>query len=81
MNLTPPASTFKMTAHFKTQGTVMNKEFVFSIKQFCAAHGLSRTLFYTLLKQNKAPRLMYVGRRRMISHDAAAEWRKNMERK
>lgn len=58
----------------------MNNRSAISIKQFCTEHNLSRTLFYSLLKQNKAPKLMYVGRRRMISCEAAAEWRKQMEK-
>ena len=56
----------------------MKSELVFSIKQFCAAHGLSRTLFYSLQKQGKAPDMMVVGRRRLISVESAAAWREKM---
>jgi predicted DNA-binding transcriptional regulator AlpA len=50
-----------------------------SIKNFCLAHGISRTTFYNLVKQNLGPRLMKVGKRTLISVEAAAEWRRQME--
>lgn len=51
----------------------------FSIKEFCELHAISRSFFYVLREKGKAPRLMKVGRRTLISAEAAAEWRKNME--
>lgn len=51
----------------------------FSIQEFCDSHRISRAKFYLLLKENLAPKLMRVGRRRLISSEAAAEWRKQME--
>ncbi len=51
----------------------------YSIDQFCQAHGLSRSYFYLLLARGKGPRLMRVGKRRLISDEAAAEWRRHME--
>lgn len=50
-----------------------------SIPQFCDGHGISRTHFYELVKQGKAPRLMKVGRRTLISVEAAADWRRRIE--
>jgi predicted DNA-binding transcriptional regulator AlpA len=51
----------------------------FSIKEFCELHAISRSMFYVLLERREAPRLMKVGRRTLISAEAAAEWRKSME--
>ena len=51
----------------------------FTVSQFCGSHNVSRTYFYELLKQGKGPRLMRVGRRFLISAEAAADWRKAME--
>ena len=51
----------------------------YSIPQFCSAHSISRALFYLLLKGGRAPAVMKVGRRTLISADAAAAWRKRME--
>jgi hypothetical protein len=51
----------------------------FSIGEFCKLNDISRSLFYVLRVKGKAPRVMKVGRRTLISVEAAAEWRKNME--
>lgn len=51
----------------------------FSIKEFCELHTISRSFFYLLREKGEAPRLMKVGRRTLISAEAAAEWRKSME--
>ena len=50
-----------------------------SIPAFCKAHGISRAHFYNLLKRGKAPRTLLVGRRRLVSDESAAEWRRSME--
>ena len=51
----------------------------YTIPQFCDGFNVSRTHFYELLKQGKGPRLMKVGRRTLISAQAAADWCKRME--
>ncbi|MDA1277985.1 MAG: transcriptional regulator [Verrucomicrobia bacterium] len=51
----------------------------FSIVQFCEAHGFSRAMFYLLMKDGRAPAVMKVGKRTLISAEAAADWRKRME--
>ena len=51
----------------------------FSVREFCGQHGISRAAFYVLLANGDGPRVMKVGRRTLISAEAAAEWRKNME--
>ena len=50
-----------------------------SIDEFCAEHGISRAMFYKLRAQGKAPRLMAIGSRRLISAEAAAAWRRARE--
>ena len=47
-----------------------------SIKEFCDAHGISVTYYYKMRNQGTAPREMRVGRRWLISQEAAAAWRK-----
>ena len=56
------------------------KDGTYTVKQFCNSHHISRSMFYKLLQQGQGPRLMAVGRRRMISFEAAADWRQQMER-
>ena len=51
-----------------------------SIDEFCEAHDLSRATFYIMKKDGRAPRIMKVGRRTLISVDAAREWRERIER-
>ncbi len=52
----------------------------YTIPEFCDAHRISRTHFYELAKLGKVPRLMKLGRRTLISAEAAADWRRDMER-
>ena len=51
----------------------------FSIPEFCRRHGISRAHFYNLSRSGDGPALMRVGRRTLISAEAAAEWRRRME--
>lgn len=51
----------------------------YSILEFCRAHGLGRSTFYRLQADGHAPRIMAVGRRRLITREAADEWRRRME--
>lgn len=53
----------------------------FSISEFCQLHGLGRTTYYQMEREGKAPRVMRVGKRVLISAEAAADWRSAMERK
>ena len=53
----------------------------YTVHKLCQAHGsISRVFFYKLLKQGTGPRLMKIGRRTLITAEAAADWRKQMER-
>lgn len=54
---------------------------VFTIDEFCEAHRISRALFYELAREGKAPRVMCVGRRRLVSQESAADWRTTMEQR
>jgi len=51
-----------------------------SVPEFCTDNGVSRSLFYRLVKEGRGPRLTKVARRTLISSEAAAEWRSWMER-
>lgn len=50
-----------------------------SVDEFCQTNGISPSFFYKLAKQGKAPRIMKVGKRTLISSEAAEAWRKEME--
>lgn len=51
----------------------------YTVPQFCDGFNVSRTHFYALLKEGRGPRLMKVGRRTLISAQAAADWCQRME--
>jgi hypothetical protein len=55
------------------------EKFAFSIDEFCAAHDLCRASFYNAVRRGEGPRVMLVGGRRLISIEAAAEWRRERE--
>jgi predicted DNA-binding transcriptional regulator AlpA len=57
----------------------MNDKDAFSILEFCARHGMSRSAFYNAIKAGQGPRLMKVGSRVMISREAAEAWRHDRE--
>ena len=50
-----------------------------TIEQFCVEHGISRAFFYKLREQGAAPHVIRVGKRVIISDEAAAKWRRKME--
>lgn len=54
---------------------------VYSVAQFCAAHGISKAMYYKLKQQGEGPREMHIGRKKtLITLDAAAAWRRSRER-
>lgn len=50
-----------------------------TVTTFCQAFKISRSFFYKLQREGKAPRLMKVGRRTLISAEATQEWQDKME--
>ena len=50
----------------------------FSIEAFAKAHNIGRTLVYAEIKQKRL-RTFLVGKRRLISVEGAAEWRRERE--
>jgi hypothetical protein len=52
----------------------------YDVVTFCAAHHIAKSYFYELLRTGRGPRIMKVGRRTIISGEAAAEWRSLMEK-
>jgi hypothetical protein len=50
-----------------------------SIAEFCRLHGISEDMFYKMQREKWGPTVMHVGSRTLISHEAAAEWRRQRE--
>lgn len=51
----------------------------YSIEEFCELHSISRAKLYLLIKEGTAPTFMRIGKRRLISIEAAEQWRRRME--
>jgi hypothetical protein len=51
----------------------------YSIREFCAAHRLSESMYFKLRNQGLGPDEMSVGSRRIISFEAAERWRRERE--
>jgi len=47
----------------------------YSIREFCAAHRLSESMYFKMRALGLGPREMIVGTRKLISQEAASEWR------
>lgn len=58
----------------------MDDQDAFGVEQFCKRHGISRAYLYLLWRRGEGPRFMQVGARRLISREAAADWRRSIER-
>lgn len=57
----------------------MEERAAYSPAEFCRAHGISRTLYYDQKRRGNGPRTFKVGRRELISREAAADWRRQRE--
>jgi hypothetical protein len=53
---------------------------IYSVSDFCKAHCIARSFLYLLLREGRGPRLTKLGRRTLITREAAAEWRAQMEK-
>jgi hypothetical protein len=50
-----------------------------SIREFCRLHGISEDQFYKMKREGWGPTTMKVGSRTLVSHEAAAGWRRERE--
>ncbi|MCB1984111.1 MAG: hypothetical protein H6936_17150 [Burkholderiales bacterium] len=61
-----------------TPNNLLVEKRALSITQFCSAYGISRASYYNLQKSGNAPATLNVGRRRLITTDAAEAWANKM---
>jgi hypothetical protein len=57
----------------------MDNPVAYTIAEFCEAHRISKGHFYNLKKLARGPRVMDLGGRKVISAEAAADWRRERE--
>ena len=51
----------------------------YSIRTFCEDHAISRSMFYELINLGIGPRLTKIGKKVLITAEAAADWRRERE--
>ena len=51
---------------------------MYSVVQFCEAHGLSRAFLYKLWDQGDGPQRSKIGKRTVITAEAAQAWREQL---
>ena len=49
------------------------------VAEFCRRHDISKGYLYSAWRQNRGPRFMQAGDRRLISREAGADWRRELE--
>jgi hypothetical protein len=52
---------------------------IYSVKEFCCQHGISRALFYKLRQEGNGPGVIKAGKRTLITNEAAEAWRRSLE--
>lgn len=57
---------------------MFNEQQAYGVQQFCDAHDICRATFYNLVKEGRAPAVMKIGKRTLISVEAAREWRERL---
>ena len=51
----------------------------YCIPEFCCAHSLSESFFHKLMTEDRGPKVMRIGRRTLVSIEAAGAWRARQE--
>lgn len=51
----------------------------YTVRAFAEAHSISTSTLYALWQEGRGPRHFHVGRRRLISAEAALDWRRQLE--
>ncbi len=56
----------------------MSDKQAYTIPEFCSAHSICRNSYYKLREIGKAPRVMRLGSKVLISKEEATAWRERM---
>jgi predicted DNA-binding transcriptional regulator AlpA len=57
-----------------------DRDRLLTVREFCKEYRLSVSLFYKLQSEGRAPKVIKVGAKNLISHEAAEQWSKQNER-
>jgi hypothetical protein len=58
----------------------LTEALMWTVEEFCALHRVSLSKYYELRKDGRGPDVVYLGNTPRISREAAAEWRRRMQR-
>jgi hypothetical protein len=53
----------------------LQRQLAFTIAEFCRAHRVSRSWLYAEWRAGRGPRFKRIGRKKIITDEAAADWR------
>jgi hypothetical protein len=57
----------------------MEDQDAYSVTEFCRRHDISKGYLYAEWRQGRGPRFMQVGDRKLISREAGADYRRELE--
>jgi hypothetical protein len=63
----------------KTHGGATTDRAAYTVAEFCDAHRFSRSKLYQLWAAGAGPRFMQIGAKRIITVEAAADFRRDLE--
>lgn len=72
-------SFFTSQATMTAAATTSVARAAYAVDEFCEAHRITKVFFYQQINAGTGPRIMKVGRRTLISVEAAADWRRERE--
>lgn len=65
-----------MSEHSGSEATAVG---AMTISEFCAKYRISRSTYYNMEEEGKAPRRIKLGRRVIITYAAAKDWERDLE--
>ena len=63
----------------QTVGSQDAERAAYTVNEFCDAHRISRSKLYELWSAGMGPRFIRVGTKKIITNEAAADWRRRGE--
>jgi hypothetical protein len=72
MQLSEPAAAEPSSAHHAARAA-------YTVDEFCNAHRISRSKLYELWATGKGPRFIQIGAKKIITNEAASDWRRELE--
>jgi hypothetical protein len=75
----PPLATGDSPKYRRKPKSADPQALAMSIYAFCVRHDISEDMYFKMQREGWGPRVMRVGSRTLISHEAAEKWRRERE--